>query len=98
MFQEAPSDLPTFRHHHLEIAFFDVKDNCPVLRQTLEFDVLPQKETVVFPLIGQREPSFVFLNFNDYAFAKCLLDPIVHYSSLLNPYSLFLYYAFSSFV
>jgi aminopeptidase N len=73
--QEAPSQLPTLRHHHLEIALFDVKENSPVLRQTLEFDVLPQKETLVSPLVGQREPNFVFLNFNDYAFAKCLLDP-----------------------
>jgi len=75
--QTATPENPTLRKNHLEIVVFDYDkaSDALTLRDTFHFEVLAQKETTLKCLIGQPKPSFIFINHDDYAFAKCFLDP-----------------------
>jgi aminopeptidase N len=72
--QAAPTEHPTLRKHHLEVALFDYTNNKVTLRKKYEIDVLPQVDTELPGLAGEDEPAFVYINYNDHGFAKCLLD------------------------
>eukprot|EP01120_Amphizonella_sp_Union-15-10_P013798 TRINITY_DN649_c0_g3_i1.p1 TRINITY_DN649_c0_g3~~TRINITY_DN649_c0_g3_i1.p1 ORF type:complete len:725 (-),score=168.78 TRINITY_DN649_c0_g3_i1:516-2690(-) len=74
--QEHPPEHPTYRNHTTEIVFvnWDASKNATTVEGTFRVEVLAQKETPVGSLVGKKRPDFVFLNYNDHAFVKCLLD------------------------
>eukprot|EP01127_Copromyxa_protea_P000511 TRINITY_DN1042_c0_g2_i1.p1 TRINITY_DN1042_c0_g2~~TRINITY_DN1042_c0_g2_i1.p1 ORF type:complete len:861 (-),score=208.81 TRINITY_DN1042_c0_g2_i1:58-2640(-) len=72
--QSAPEAHPTLRNHYLEVIVYDVVDGNLALRETFPFVVSPSEFSVVDHLVGKPKPAFVFINNNDYAFAKCFLD------------------------
>lgn len=51
------------------------------LRETFPFIVSATENTTVEHLVGKPKPSFVFINNDDNAFAKCFLDADVMCSS-----------------
>eukprot|EP01130_Rhizamoeba_saxonica_P008224 TRINITY_DN3324_c0_g6_i3.p1 TRINITY_DN3324_c0_g6~~TRINITY_DN3324_c0_g6_i3.p1 ORF type:complete len:580 (-),score=113.61 TRINITY_DN3324_c0_g6_i3:80-1819(-) len=69
--QGYPEEHPHLRTHHCELALFD--NDCTI-QDSFKVVVLPQEVTPIPQLIGKQSPPFVYLNNNDYAFAKILLD------------------------
>ena len=72
--QSAPPEHPTLRPHHLELAVFDLgEEGEPVLRRALPLAVEGARSEVA-GLVGTAEPTAVFPNYGDHAFAKITLD------------------------
>jgi len=74
--QTAPEKYPTLRHHHIQIVVYDHDAEKDILTQREAFPLVVQntESTVVQKLVGSKKPTFVFINNNDYAYAKCFLD------------------------
>jgi len=72
--QSAPEGHPTLRPHHVEIALFNLNtEGSPVLSETILAQILPTPKTDL-PQLEGKKADFVFLNYNDHAYAKILLD------------------------
>jgi len=71
--QTAAPSTPTLRPHHIEIALFKKDDKgIPKLFKTLPVKIKGAHTEV--PGLKGEEFDFVFLNYNDHAYAKTLLD------------------------
>lgn len=71
--QSAPKAYPTLRHHYIEILVcYYSEDNLST--ETYQFVIEPSEITHVDILVGKPQPSFIFINNGDHAFAKSILD------------------------
>eukprot|EP01124_Arcella_intermedia_P006315 TRINITY_DN1372_c0_g1_i1.p1 TRINITY_DN1372_c0_g1~~TRINITY_DN1372_c0_g1_i1.p1 ORF type:complete len:857 (+),score=169.94 TRINITY_DN1372_c0_g1_i1:33-2603(+) len=73
--QSAPETHPTLRSHAAELIVYRLNGDVLAKEDAFKVEVKPEKLTPVPALVGKDVPSFIYLNNNDYAFAKCPLDP-----------------------
>eukprot|EP01114_Cavostelium_apophysatum_P015560 TRINITY_DN4261_c0_g1_i1.p1 TRINITY_DN4261_c0_g1~~TRINITY_DN4261_c0_g1_i1.p1 ORF type:complete len:938 (-),score=207.99 TRINITY_DN4261_c0_g1_i1:783-3416(-) len=72
--QTADAVTPTLRPHTIEIAlFYKDSEGIPKLKQTLRVNI-DGAETEIAALRDVDAPDFVFLNYEDLAYAKIILD------------------------
>eukprot|EP00455_Lapot_gusevi_P026977 TRINITY_DN2849_c0_g1_i1.p1 TRINITY_DN2849_c0_g1~~TRINITY_DN2849_c0_g1_i1.p1 ORF type:complete len:872 (+),score=303.42 TRINITY_DN2849_c0_g1_i1:77-2692(+) len=76
--QTAPEEYPICRPQHLLLAFFafDQQEQKPVLQRTFQVKLNADARTEVPELVGMEAPAFLYANYQDHAFIKCLLDPL----------------------
>ena len=70
--QTAPSDYPTLRPHHVEVAL-GRSDGATVTIDTVEAEIASGTANVP-KAVGLAAPEFVFPNYNDHDFVKVALD------------------------
>jgi aminopeptidase N len=71
--QSAPPEYPTIRPHHLEVGL--LRDNAGKFDVTVLPVNILSVEAEISAAIGLPQPSMVFPNYNDHAYAKVALDP-----------------------
>ncbi len=69
---QAPFGENIPRVHRFDIALFDSSARPSVVPNLM---VLPQELTPIPQMVGRPAPSAVYMNVNDQAYAKFLLDP-----------------------
>jgi aminopeptidase N len=63
------------RPHTIEVAFFKLTSDSLTLTKSIKVQVNPEPTTSFTEFNGLDAPDFVFINYNDHAYAKVLLDP-----------------------
>jgi aminopeptidase N len=71
--QDAPSDWPTLRSHHLAVGLYDATEHGLVRRRQVYLDIMGER-TEVPELAGERVPDLTLLNDDDLTYAKIRLD------------------------